>query len=47
MNSIMISPLHFDHEKLDPDQYRVGEGVSGLATSFEHEHEDEDEHEEN
>jgi hypothetical protein len=37
----MIPPLHFDHEKLDPDQYRVGESASGLTTLLE----DEQEHE--
>jgi hypothetical protein len=33
-------------ERFDPDQYRVGESASGLASSFEHEHEHEHEHEE-
>jgi hypothetical protein len=31
--------------RFDPDQYRVGESASGLATAFEDEHEDEDEDE--
>jgi hypothetical protein len=41
----MVSPPHFDHEKLlmrfDPEQYRVHESAAGLATPFEHEHDDE------
>ena len=31
--------------RFDPDQYRVREGVSGVAVAFEDEHDDEDEHE--
>jgi hypothetical protein len=38
----MVSPPHFDHEKLlmhfDPEQYRVHESGAGLATPLEHEH---------
>jgi len=43
----MVPPLHFDHEKLDSDQYRVGESASGLTGPLEDEHDDEHEHEEN
>jgi hypothetical protein len=53
LDSCMVSPPNFDHEKLDmltklverfdPYQYRVRENAPSMAGSFEHE--DDDEHE--